>query len=175
METCSGCKPRQPLGGSICHMISESNGKGGKHRSKGIFRMPLEHIPSYKEVMEVHICASSLCVSKLDHIASHCNFSSLSQGESRTPEPQKWGAPYFSKDVRPFPRWRWPWKSLKNNEFLLLFGFLVSWYCYQGQAVEIGWQHKDKNNTDFIVPLRTVIALWVDQVSCKKFPGLSKK
>lgn len=79
MQICSVCTLRQPLVDNICHMISKSDGKGVKHKTKCITVMPFEHYFSYREGMEVHVCASSLCMSKLDHVASHCNSSSSSE------------------------------------------------------------------------------------------------
>lgn len=38
------------------------------------------HVLSYKEGLQVHICLSSLCMSKMDPVASHCDSSSWSQG-----------------------------------------------------------------------------------------------
>lgn len=61
-------------------MINKSDGEGGKHRSNRIIVMHSEHIPSYEKGMKVHVCISSLCVSKMDHIASHCGNTRLQRG-----------------------------------------------------------------------------------------------
>lgn len=102
-------------------MISKSSGEGGKHRSNRIIMMHSEHILSYKKGMQVHVCISSLCISNMDHIASHCGNTLLSSkegGDSQT---------YFSKHVWLLPGWRQPWKSkrLKSSGVLPVSGFPV--------------------------------------------------
>lgn len=55
-------------------------------------------------------------------------------------------------------------KGVKTMNFFSFLGSL-SWYCYQGQVVETGWQHKDKNNTR----LRTTpisLCLWEQWLPC---------
>lgn len=39
---------------------------------------------SYKEGLQVYVCLSSLCMPKMDPVASHCDSSSWSQGGRST-------------------------------------------------------------------------------------------
>lgn len=171
MQTYNGCKPRQPLGDA---WSVRAMGKEVSTDQRVFSLCPLSIFSATKKAWRCTYVPSP-CVCQNWITLTVIVISLLCPREGGDPLNLKSEENLtFQRMCDPSPHGDSLGKGVKTMNF---FSFLasLSWYCYQSQVVEIGWQHKDKNNTDFIVPLRTVIALWVDQVSCEMFPGLSKK